>query len=428
MSMDSILYFGFTFEKYDILDFTDDMLAGVRSNYFNSGLEPQSGRSVQYIGENEFFFIFNLSRGRAMSWKVNKNGTVYQNAENVDASTYRVNTFGKNGRVFKRMYFDLDHNWLKTEYFDRDSLYPEFVFSPTLLDGKPVVLKIHNAFDARVESYLYPKSEMPDNGDYSALAFCESGFVYFNNVPNDRFFSKTVIKDSSVSEHGGFNFDLVDFNLARNLNTTFDITEAEYLTQDNGNPVHVYTNEPFNTSVPTEFTEEETKEDVSIIDPDSVDPDEVIESAGESYRYFGSVVDGKREGLGRTVTADGLTAYEGSYKNDRRDGFGAFYYKDGRLNYVGEWKSNVREGFGVGFRGSDGSAHIGKWNANSPNGLGARFDKDGGFIFLGTYRDGKKDGKGITLDDDGSFVVSVFEDDRVVASYRVDDLLENASE
>ena len=269
---------------------------------------------------------------------------------------------------------------------------------------------------------------MPENGDYSLLAFSDKGFIYFNSVPNDKFITKTLIHDSSVSNLGGFDFEPVDFNLNRNLNTTFDVDTAEYLTEENGNPVYVETNAPFN-EVKNDFDEKSDDGDVKVYEEEIEEPDTTIQSSGESYRYYGQLNDARmRDGYGRTVTADGITAYEGEYKNDKRDGFGAFYFKDGRINYVGNWIKNSRNGFGVGFRGSDGSAHIGKWDNNQPDGIGARFDNDGNFIFLGNYTDGKKQGKGISLDDDGSFIVSEFKDDNVISSYKIDDLINNAKD
>lgn len=418
-------YFGITFEKFDILDFTDDFLAGVRANFFNSNQEPQSDRCVQFIGENKYFFMYSIAKGSPLSWKSNKNDELYQNAETVNSDTYRVNTYNKSGRVYKREYFNFDHIWLKSEYLSNAGDYPEFVLFPSVIDDNPVIEKIHNAYESNVKSYLYPKSEMPEEGDYSVLAYSDKGFVYFNSVPNDKFISKTLIHDTSVSNLGGFDFDSVDFNLSRNLNTTFDIRTAEYLSEDNGNPVHVESNARFNEQS-NEYDEKLDDEVVTVYEEDDDQPDAVIDSSGESYRYYGQLNEARqRDGYGRTVTSDGTTAYEGEYKADKRDGFGAFYYKDGRINYVGNWTQNSRKGFGVGFRGSDGSAHIGKWNSNQPEGLGARFDRDGNFIFLGYYYDGKKQGKGITIDDDGSFVVSEFKDDKVIASYKIDDLLNN---
>lgn len=426
--MDNYIYFGTTFEKFDILDFTDDFLAGVRANFFNSNLETQSDRCVQYIGENKYFFMYTITNGSPLSWKSMKNDELYQNAEVVNSESYRVNTYNKNGKIFKREYFNYEHIWLKSEYLSTAGDYPEYVLYPSFIDDKPVIVKIHNAYETNVKSYLYPKTEMPENGDYSLLAFSDKGFIYFNSVPNDKFITKTLIHDSSVSNLGGFDFEPVDFNLNRNLNTTFDVDTAEYLTEENGNPVYVETNAPFN-EVKNDFDEKSDDGDVKVYEEEIEEPDTTIQSSGESYRYYGQLNDARmRDGYGRTVTADGITAYEGEYKNDKRDGFGAFYFKDGRINYVGNWIKNSRNGFGVGFRGSDGSAHIGKWDNNQPDGIGARFDNDGNFIFLGNYTDGKKQGKGISLDDDGSFIVSEFKDDNVISSYKIDDLINNAKD
>ncbi len=418
-----ILYFGLTFEKYDILDFTDDFLAGVRANYFNSGHESQVNRSVQYLGEDEFSFIYSIRENSPISWKVNKNGNIHQNAEVVNSDVYRVNTYTDDGRIFKRHYFDNNHIWIKSEYLDDKSKIIEYVLYPSVIDEKDVIVKIHNTEDSIIQSYLYPKDIMPSDGDYSILAFTDDGFLFFNSVPNDRFISKTVIRDDSVNNLGGFSFDTVDFNLTRNLNTTFDITEVEYLTDENGKPYHTVSNSEFNEPK----IEIKEKENITEEKPvEGISADAVFDVGGEKYSYYGFLdEENRRNGYGRTVTPGGNTAYEGFYQNDKRNGFGTFYYKNRKVNYIGNWHDNFRDGFGVGFRSSDGTSHIGKWNKNNPDGIGARFDSDGNFIFLGYYQNGKKQGKGITLDDDGSFVVSEFKDDEVITSYKIDDLLNN---
>lgn len=426
MEKNDIIYFGLAFEKFDILDFTEDFFAGVRSNYFNSGCEAQDNRCVQYVNDIEYTFIYSMRKNTQLSWKVNKNRSVYQNAERVNANCYRVNTYNEAGFIFKRHYFNNEHIWLRSEYYSGKLNLPEYTLYPDTVDGKDVIVKHHNTSESSVESYLYPKTEMPEDEDYSVLAFTDRGFLFFNSVPNNKFISKTVIRDESVNNLGGFDFDSVDFNLNRNLNSTFDITKSEYLTSENGEPYYEITNEMFNKAKPEQ--ESDTDDDMKIyeIENNSVHTDAVIESHGESYRYFGELDENnKRSGYGRTVTDEGTTAYEGGYFNDKRNGFGTFYFKNGRVNYIGNWRDNLRNGFGVGFRGSDGSSHIGKWYNNTPNGIGARFDKNGDFLFLGEYYDGKKQGKGITLDDDGSFVVSIFENDEVIASYKIDELIKN---
>lgn len=422
--MSGILYFGLTFDKYDVLDFTDDFLAGVRANFFNSDCETQVNRSVQYLGNDEFSFVYNMTDNAPISWKVHKNGVVHQNAEVVNSDCYRVNTYGDDGRVYKRHYFNNNHRWLKSEYLDDNLKNIEYVLYPSVIDEKDVIVKIHNASESIVQSYLYPKTEMPDDSDYSVLAFTENGFLFFNSVPNHKFISKTVIHDDSVKNLGGFSFDSVDFNLNRNLNTTFDITQVEYLDDENGKPFHSVSNREFNEPKPEEDKKpEEIPQEKT---HGESEPDAILSVGNESYSYFGSLdEDNRRDGYGRTVTNEGNTAYEGYYKNDKRNGFGTFYYKNRKVNFIGNWSDNYRQGFGVGFRSSDGTSHIGKWDRNNPEGIGARFDKDGNFIFLGRYENGMKQGKGFTLDEDGSFILSIFRDDEVIASYKVDDLLEN---
>ena len=422
--------YGIAFEYFDVLDFTEDFLSGIRANYFKNE-QPQANRVLQLVGDNEFQYIYTMRKGSPLSYKVNKNGSVYQFSE-VFGDGYRVSTYGKNGRIFRRMYFDSDHLWIRSEYFSSGFTAPEYVLYPD--DEQDAIVKIRTTDDSSVKTYLYPKNEAPENGDFSVLAFTGEGFLYFNTVPNERMITRTVIRDNTADITGGFEFAPVDFNLELNLNDFLDITEAEYLTEDNGNPYHTVTNpqyadEPDDMSAEDEEDMDELfydEEDNTIIyNPKKKKADAEIKSAGESYLYYGSLnAEGQRDGYGRTVTPEGYTAYEGGYRDDKRDGFGLFNYKDGRPNYLGSWEKNLRNGFGVGFRGSDGTVHVGKWKDNVPEGMAARFDESGEFIFLGTYVDGKKQGKGITVDN-GEFILSEFRDDVVVASYRIDELLKN---
>ena len=112
-------------------------------------------------------------------------------------------------------------------------------------------------------------------------------------------------------------------------------------------------------------------------------PDASIESNGVEYYYYGQLDENHgRFGRGKTLMADGKTAYEGDYLNDMRHGVGSFYFKDGGLCYWGEWEKNNRNGFGIGISSETGVAHIGTWNDNKPVGIGARFDNNGNFMYL----------------------------------------------
>ena len=120
----------------------------------------------------------------------------------------------------------------------------------------------------------------------------------------------------------------------------------------------------------------------------------IIISAEESYAYFGDLLNGMREGNGRTEMTNGHTAYEGGYHEDKRDGFGTYYYKSGKLCYVGNWKDNLRHGSGISFSSHDGSIFVGKWRDNIPTGCGTAFDAEGNLLYTGEWKDGKRDGHG----------------------------------
>ncbi|MGN0453253.1 MAG: hypothetical protein ACI4GZ_05570 [Ruminococcus sp.] len=109
----------------------------------------------------------------------------------------------------------------------------------------------------------------------------------------------------------------------------------------------------------------------------------VIESGGSKYYYFGETdKEGKRCGMGKTLTEDGTVAYNGEYRNDKRNGKGSFYYKDGSLCYFGQWYDNERNGFGLGINSETGISNVGMWKNNKPTGIGVRFDSEGRFLYI----------------------------------------------
>lgn len=138
----------------------------------------------------------------------------------------------------------------------------------------------------------------------------------------------------------------------------------------------------------------------------------IVISEAESYLYFGKIMDGLRQGQGRTQMANGHTAYEGEYRGDRRDGFGVYYYKSGRLCYAGNWKQNLRDGMGVAFGARDGSVFVGHWKNNIPTGRGSAFDMDGNLLYTGEWRDGRRDGEGTEYRQGRVIRAGRWEDDR----------------
>lgn len=132
----------------------------------------------------------------------------------------------------------------------------------------------------------------------------------------------------------------------------------------------------------------------------------IVISAQESYYYFGKVVNGLRNGHGRTQTPDGQTAYEGHYRDDMRDGYGTYYYKSGKICYTGQWRDNQRDGIGVSFEPDKDSIQVGRWREDQLEGPSAVFDGQGNLEFAGKIENGERQGAGIAYSaEDGTVFV-----------------------
>lgn len=137
----------------------------------------------------------------------------------------------------------------------------------------------------------------------------------------------------------------------------------------------------------------------------------IVVSEEESYLYFGRLIDGLRQGRGRTEMENGFTAYDGYYRDDKRDGFGAYYYKSGQICYVGDWKENQRDGIGVSYTPHGENIHVGRWSEDKPVGTGAIFDGDGNLSFAGKIENGIRQGVGISYKvEDGTIFVGKWKD------------------
>lgn len=137
----------------------------------------------------------------------------------------------------------------------------------------------------------------------------------------------------------------------------------------------------------------------------------IVVSEEESYLYFGRLLDGLRQGRGRTEMENGYTVYEGNYRDDKRDGFGAYYYKSGQICYIGDWKENKREGVGVSYTPQGDTLHVGKWSEDAPVGTSAIFDSEGNLSFAGRIEHGLRQGAGVSYHaDDGAIFVGKWKD------------------
>ncbi|MCH5300580.1 MAG: hypothetical protein J1E56_04600 [Ruminococcus sp.] len=443
--IEKMIYYSVALKGFEELDFKDDALAGVRACYFKENLKPQQGDTIRQFEEEKLSYCYSLEENKPMLWKVMKNQAVLQLSKYLPENMYCICFYNSQEFVTKKIYFNPKHYWIKTEYFvPEKGLNCVCSVAPKVINGYFAIVKTDYNENGCKATPLYMVTSVPNVDLCDAVAYSNKGMLYFTTqTPNN------VSKPKA--EVMGFSFSPVDFNLARNLNSTFDISFAPYLTLENGNPVDKSVVEKevdeipqnvFDTKDNSEKISEEKSQEISSDYDFSEDndiniyysndfnlkkddyqikekpvSDKKITDGESKFAYYGNLDEnGNRDGYGRTETSQGKTAYEGEYKNDMRNGFGCFYYKDGSINYIGDWTDNKRNGRGIGFRSSDGEIHIGKWNDNLPEKLGARFDKDGNFISLNHYLHGNKHGIGITFDQNGNLIVSKWNNNNEVES------------
>jgi len=107
-------------------------------------------------------------------------------------------------------------------------------------------------------------------------------------------------------------------------------------------------------------------------------------------KYIGELKDGKEDGQGTLIAANGKDKYVGKFKDGKMDGKGTLYYANGD-KYVGEFMDGKMNGRGV-FTQTNGNMYVGEFKDNSLNGQGTMTGADGK-KFTGEFKDGKFIGK-----------------------------------
>lgn len=455
---DGIIFYSLAVSDFEKLDFRDDALAGVRANYFNSGFSSQSDETEITIENVGYKMSYKMALNQPLSWKVSKNFRPYQSAKKETGGIYCVIYYAGNGVVYKRQYFDAEHIWLRTEYFDYCinrklicRVYPQSV------NGVVLLVRENFTEDNQTEkTFLFPSKVSPDF-TADSLTYTNMGMIWYDERFMPENFLENFDRPIDLFSQNSFNLDASRFSEGCSSSDIIDLSSLDYLEneeiEDVVKPVtgsqqtenidfeqysaydkiekilieahktnkNIFGEVIRQTGVKSKEidgikpNEEPLPDDFEQSDSDGIQFEQKQEEScnvnvsakSGNYSYYGSLDEnGMRTGKGRTVSPEGFTAYDGEYKNDKRDGFGVFYYKSGDINYVGKWLENKRNGAGIGYRLSDGTIHAGKWSGNKPDGLGARFDKDGNFIDLAFYYDGVKNGRSVSFDECGNICVA----------------------
>ncbi len=178
-------------------------------------------------------------------------------------------------------------------------------------------------------------------------------------------------------------------------------------------PKPVKSVEPVQPSPPAKVEAVEKKQEaVQIQEEKAVETPGTKESEEEKLApgYYGSVKNGKREGLGTLVLQNG-DVYRGNWRNDRKSGHGIYFFADG-TRYNGSWSNDAMNGQGS-LLFQDGSSYFGEFKNGTITGLGTFTYRDGA-IYSGEWNDGKWHGEGKLILPDGREIEAVFANHKII--------------
>lgn len=227
---DGLIIYSVLVSDYEKLDFKNDALAGVRANYFNSGCKEQKEITEIELHGMDYKMSCLLTKNEPLSWKVTRDNRPYQSVKRATGGVYSVITYNDRGIVFKRQFFDRNHTWLRTEYFNRsiaDKLITRIY--PRKVSGI-ITLVTEDIDDNGIVSVktLFP-SDKQSNEDSRVLIYSNVGMLWYDAsfLPSDMPFTE---KKSYGNSGFVFNGDLFKNDFVPE--NAYNLEDCTYLTDE----------------------------------------------------------------------------------------------------------------------------------------------------------------------------------------------------
>lgn len=227
---DGLIIYSVLVSDYEKLDFKNDALAGVRANYFNSGCKEQKEITEIELHGMDYKMSCLLTKNEPLSWKVSRDNLPYQSVKRATGGVYSVITYNDRGIVFKRQFFDRNHTWLRTEYFNRSiadklitRIYPRKV-------SEIITLVTEDIDDNGIVSVktLFP-SDKQSTENSRVLIYSNVGMLWYDAsfLPSDMPFTE---KKSYGNSGFVFNGDLFKNDFVPE--NAYNLEDCAYLTDE----------------------------------------------------------------------------------------------------------------------------------------------------------------------------------------------------
>ena len=279
-----MIFYSSTLSDFEKLDFRNDALAGVRANYFNSNKHVQADETEITIQDEVYKLSYKMSDGHTLSWKVTKNHRPYQSVKRETGGIYCVKYYGNNGNIYKRQYFDINHLWIRTEYYNRN-LEGELVctISPKRTNGILVIEKIKFTNNIKSDVKILFPSETPPQKSSDALVYTNCGMIWYDeSFKPDNFFRNNLLDDKAdIANTFGIKPEL--FEKTYTPQNVLNLSTLEYLEEINVED---------ETAVEPEVVEAEEPENYSAYDR----IEKILREANKTNRnLFGEILEHTEE-------------------------------------------------------------------------------------------------------------------------------------
>lgn len=452
---DGLIIYSALISDFEKLDFKNDALAGVRANYFNSNKQPQNDKSEISLEEKTYNISYHMCEDEPLSWKITRNNRPFQSVKKATGGVYSVIFYRENGIIYKRSFFDKEHKWLRTEYYDSNyENVKTAVLAPKIISGITALqLERINIDGENIYSVLYPSEKVPVKR-CMGLIYSNVGMLWYDEMFRPEDLPVENLPETDC-ENSGFKFNNSDemFNSSDYLS----LTDAEYLEETACNCEEVESTPTENSdkkdseqgysaydkiaSILSEahktnkdlfgeiinqtsgdlFEQEEKtdkakKEDYAeeLSGENTIDEiEENIQSDSETNES-NFVSDESQEEYDSNETPDcnviihtkaGRYSYFGDVdENNNRTGRGRTVTPQGLTSYDGEYLDDQRNGFGVCYYKEGNINYVGNWVNGKREGSGVGYRLSDGTMHAGKWSDNSPDGCGARFDCDGNFI------------------------
>ena len=250
----NIFFYGVSYTEYDSVEVSRDIITNIRKRFLVTR-KPASNKLYRSAQGEDYVYTYNFSFQRPLQWKVLKNKKVTEQIEYLLLGKYCISSYDEHGKDTKKVFFDSKHRWFKTNYYNYVSggnlacsivpkefdegtsllkymtgaVYPERLFSCTIPSCEEVRAKVLERIPTPIVTALtdrglvYFLTEV-DKENYERVLKEEEAEFKALNAPE--------VFITAEDKATGFNLNVADFDMSKNLNRTFDISLAEEFSVD----------------------------------------------------------------------------------------------------------------------------------------------------------------------------------------------------